>query len=214
MASCWAFGQFGCGLPSLAKLIISAHVRAAGKVLNLLRDLRRKATNPLGQLIVMVTYLESLRQENSTLWHARVVEPHCPDITCPYLAVLWGNGPFVLPLDVLGDGAISVQQISTNKCASVFPSLLTALWMVGASVTHWEPSVIDPVPRGAVILPKDTEGTQPTTLLTAGLSHTDRQLRRSKQLVPTGAGASLAMKPSKGCHARWLPPYKLHPASI
>ena len=161
-----------------------------------------------------IAYSESLRQENSTLWHARVVEPLCPNITCPYPAVLWGNGPFVLPLDVLGDSAISVQQISTNKCASVFPSLLTALWMVGASVTHWEPSVIDPVPRGAVILPKDTGGTQPTTLLTAVMPHTDLQLCRSKQLVPTGAGASLTMKPSKGCHARWLPPYKRHQPSI
>ena len=41
----WPIGQFSCSLPSIAKLIISAHVRAAGKVLNLLRDSRREATN-------------------------------------------------------------------------------------------------------------------------------------------------------------------------
>ena len=95
------------------------------------------------------------------------------------------------------DGAISVQRLSAN-CTSIYPSLLSVLLMVGVSVISWEPSVIDPVPRGAMLLPKNAGGTQRTTLLSMLMTHADCKQRQSERLASANAGASLAVHTQQG----------------
>ena len=132
--------HLGFGVPDPGRAIFLSAVRSAGKALNLFRDGRRFPTSPVNQCLVgeFMGYARELEKRAQTDWRPKVMPPLEFAQDCPYPAVQMGKWVTVLPLDVV---PISSRRIATNRAASLWPWLLSALWVLRAKVA------LDPRPH-------------------------------------------------------------------